>query len=128
MQDYWAGLHPVLITKMQLVLGQMAKAGFPMRPCQGLRTAAYQHSLWMQGRPGGPPGRIVTNCDGYKALSNHQAAQDGLGHAMDCCFEGSDPFGIKQPWKAFGALVEAQGLTWGGRFKLMDLDHAELPR
>ncbi len=127
MTDFFLGLNPVLITKVKVILGQMAAAGHPMRPCQGVRTAEYQHNLYLQGRDSAHPGRIVTNCDGYKVKSRHQAAQDGLGRAIDCCFEGLDPFGIKQPWRAYGAFVEAQGLTWGGRFKLVDLDHAELP-
>ena len=32
------------------------------------------------------------------------------------------------PWKVYGAMGEALGLTWGGSFaKLHDLPHLELP-
>lgn len=124
--DLFRGLHPILVSKIQDVLKQMAAAGHPMRPCQGLRTGAYQAQLYAQGRT--LPGHIVTNCDGVKRKSRHQAAQDGLGHAIDCCFEGLDPFGESQPWGAYGAAVRASGLTWGGDFRsLVDRPHAELP-
>lgn len=124
--DYFVGLHPTLVSKIQDVLRVMAAAGHPMRPCQGVRTIAYQQTLYAQGRTA--PGKIVTNCDGLTSKSRHQTARDGLGHAIDCCFEGTDPFGIKQPWPAYGAAVRAAGLTWGGDFtSLVDLDHAELP-
>lgn len=132
MTDYFAGLHPVLITKIKRVLDQMRAEGHPMKPCQGVRTAEYQHGLWLKGRADDgsviDPHAIVTQCDGIRIKSPHQPGQSGLGEAIDCCFEGLDPFGIKQPWEHFGALVEAQGLTWGGRFKFKDLDHAELKR
>lgn len=135
MTDFFLGLNPLLVTKIKAVLAYMANQGHPMRPCQGLRTAAYQNSLYLQGRktagpnatPARPLGRTVTNCDGYAAKSRHQAAQDGLGRAIDCCFEGVDPFGIKQPWALYGVAVKAQGLVWGGNFHLIDSDHAELP-
>lgn len=124
--DYFAGLNPILVSKIQVVLEQMATAGHPMKPCQGLRTADSQHALWLQGRDPQHPGRIVTNCDGVIRKSRHQTGLDGFGHAIDCCFQGPDPFGIKHPWAAYGQLVKAQGLTWGGDFGLVDLDHAEL--
>jgi hypothetical protein len=128
MSNWWDGLHPDLVTKTNAVLAAMSAKGYPMRPYQGLRTADTQHTLWLQGRPGGPPGRIVTNCDGIVKKSRHQSASDGLGHAVDICFTGADPFGIKQPWALFGATVQAQGLVWGGTFHSpIDLDHAELP-
>ncbi len=135
MTDFFAGINPLLVTKIQAVLAAMSAGGHPMKPCQGLRTAVYQNSLYQQGRttkgpdvtPQRPLGRIVTNCDGYATKSRHQAAQDGLGRAIDCCFEGLDPFSIKQPWSLYGATVKAHGLVWGGDFHNIDSDHAELP-
>lgn len=124
--NWWDGLHPTLVSKINAVLDVMAKAGHPMRVCQGLRTVAAQQALYAQGRT--KPGKIVTNCDGVLKKSRHQAASDGCGHAVDCAFNDADPFGIKQPWKLYGATVQAQGLVWGGTFSSpVDLDHAELP-
>lgn len=127
------GLHPDLLTRITQVLQAMSRQGHPMRICQGVRTAVYQHSLWQQGRE--TPGHIVTNCDGYVLKSNHQAAADGYGHAVDCCFEGADPWAVKAPslWMIYGREVEKAGLTWGGskafiaKAHFVDSDHAELP-
>ncbi len=119
------GLHPDLLTKIQAVLVGMAGLGHPMRVCQGVRSMEQQAALYAQGRT--LPRRIVTDCDGIIRKSPHQRRADGFGHAADCCFTGSDPFGIKQPWAEFGELVKAQGLRWGGDFAtLKDYDHAEL--
>lgn len=128
MIDFYSGLHPDLVTRIKAVLLQMARESHPMKPCQGVRTAEYQHKLWLQGRDPRFPGPIITNCDGHTSRSAHQPAKDGLGTAIDCCFEGPDPFGNSHPWARFGALAEEQGLVWGGRFKMKDLDHVELPK
>jgi len=126
MSDLRAGLHPELLKRIDTVLDRMAKCGHPMKICQGVRTAEYQHELFMKGRDPLHPAKPVTNCDGFKVKSNHQTKEDGFGHAADICFQGNDPFGQSQPWATFGAVSESQGLTWGGRFKLVDLDHVEL--
>ena len=121
------GLHPALVLKIQRVLAHMQELGHPMKVCQGLRTTEQQAALYAQGRTF--PGKIVTNCDGVVRRSRHQATQSGYGEAIDCCFVGQDPFGIKQPWKVYGAAVKAVGLVWGGDFSsLADLDHAELAK
>ena len=128
MTDVRLGVHPYLLTAIDRVLAAMTAFGCPMRICQGVRTVDQQHALWRQGRD--LPGHIVTNADGVTVRSNHQVHPDGLGHAVDCCFRLGDPFGEHQPWAAYGALVEAAGLRWGGRFVLTggtrDRPHAEL--
>lgn len=119
------GVHPELVKKITTILSKL-----PMFVVQGLRTAEAQHLLWLQGRDPKHPGRIVTNCDGYKIKSNHQAKADGFGHAVDLAFIPTktypDPFDQRHPWRDYGALGESMGLVWGGRFKLRDLDHLEL--
>lgn len=113
------GCHPTLIGIILAILDQL-----PMFVVIGVRTAEQQATLYAQGRT--TPGRIVTYKDGYIHKSNHQPAQDGLGRAVDCAFIGGDPFAAKHPWDAYGAAVEAAGLIWGGRWKLVDRPHAEL--
>ena len=112
---------------MGRVLEAMAALGYPMRVTHGLRTVGEQQELFAQGRT--KPGKRVTNCDGITKKSRHQLARDGFGHAVDCCFKGSNPLGDNQPWGAYGACGEALGLTWGGRFKNLPFDgpHLELP-
>lgn len=101
-----------------------------MRVCQGVRTTQQQKTLYSQGR-GGSPGPVVTQADGVRVKSNHQAQNDGFGHAVDCCFVGPSPFAETHPWASYGANVEAQGLIWGGGhthgWHGQDRPHAQLP-
>ena len=120
------GIHPDLIARLETVFSQMAALGKPMFVVMGVRTVAQQQALYAQGRTA--PGPIVTMKDGVKNRSDHQPYPDGFGHAVDCAFVGSDPFSETHPWETYGELVEAQGLTWGGRWSHPhDSPHAELP-
>ena len=66
---------------VNLITEAVKESPFDFRIAQGVRTAEYQNSLYQQGRT--KPGKIVTNCDGIKNKSNHQAKADGYGHAID---------------------------------------------
>ena len=132
------GVHPDLILKINTVLTAMAVLGYPMRVTDGLRTDDRQRELYKQGRS--TPGPIVTKADGVIHRSNHQTRLDGpymgFGAAVDSCFQGNDPYLEREPraatlWRAYGALVEAVGLKWGGgaaflKAGLNDRPHAEL--
>lgn len=48
---------------------------------EGVRTTARQQQLYAQGRT--KSGIKVTNADGVRKKSNHQAKADGYGHAVD---------------------------------------------
>lgn len=119
-----AGVHPTLLSHVAAILQK-----FPMFVVEGLRTVERQQALYAQGRT--TPGKIVTNCDGIHSKSNHQAHTDGFGHACDLAFipthDCPDPFSPHWPWKEFGTYAQSIGLIWGGTFKLVDLDHVELP-
>lgn len=120
------GIHPELREKLRIVFGQMLQAGHRMFVVQGVRTAQQQQELYASGRT--KPGTIVTFCDGIVHKSNHQPHADGYGHAVDCAFDIGRPFDDAQPWGVYGAFLEAQGLTWGGRWEHPhDSPHAELP-
>jgi peptidoglycan LD-endopeptidase CwlK len=127
------GLHPELVRRINLVLAVMAARNHPMKIVQGLRTTGEQLKLYAEGRT--VPGAIVTKADGVKVRSNHQAALDGpykgFGCAVDCAFQGGEPFSERHPWSLYGATVEAAGLIWGGGFthgwKGQDRPHAQLP-
>ena len=126
MTDWQTGLHPALIRRIETVLALMAKAHQPMQVVQGLRTVAQQQTLYARGRT--EKGPIVTNCDGVRIRSNHQAQIDGYGHAVDCAFTGPEPFSEMHNWALYGDVVKDQGLIWGGDFHtLVDRPHAELP-
>lgn len=118
------GVHPALVSKLETVFAAMLAAGHAMFVVQGVRSVAQQQALYAQGRTA--PGHIVTMKDGVIHKSNHQPWADGLGHAVDSAFLANDPFSLALPWEQYGQLVEAQGLTWGGRWTTPhDLPHAE---
>ncbi len=130
------GLHPKLVEKLQRLIAAMTALGYPMQIVQGLRTAEYQQGLYAQGRT--KPGKIVTNCDGIKLKSNHQAASDGFGHAADLAFVDDPRTPANETWNeelwqrvgpAYGACAKAVGLVWGGDWKsIVDRPHVELPK
>jgi len=136
-----AGVHPDLVTAYRVAAGKADADGTPIFVVGGLRTAAFQHALYQQGRttPGPqadrthPLGRIVTEKDGYLKKSDHQPAADGLGHAIDFAFLPTkgrpDAFALTWPWKTVAGYAVAAhvGVQWGGMWKTpADLDHLQL--
>lgn len=119
------GVHPALAAGLEGIFEQMDEAGTPMFVVEGVRTEERQAELFARGRT--EPGDIVTFKDGIVHKSNHQAHDDGYGYAVDCAFQDSDPFALTHPWEIFGASAERIGLLWGGRWKLVDRPHVELP-
>jgi len=120
------GVHPRLVTAIREILAEMAAAGAAMFVVEGVRTTERQQQLYAEGRSA--PGRIVTYKDGVTHRSNHQPHADGFGYAVDCAFlNARDPFDHAWPWETYGDKLEARGLVWGGRWRMGDLPHAELP-
>lgn len=120
------GVHPELVARVLKVLKAMEALGFPMMVTSGLRTAEEQAKLYAQGRTA--PGKKVTNIDGVRKKSNHQAREDGFGHAVDCAFvvDGKPSWNERLPWAAYGACAKALGLKWGGDWRsLRDMPHLE---
>lgn len=72
------GVHPRLV---EVFMEAIKVSPYDFLIAEGVRTAEYQHSLYQVGRT--KPGKILTNCDGYKEKSNHQAKADGYGYAVD---------------------------------------------
>jgi len=121
------GLHPKLVKAVKDVLGEMARQGHPMIVTDGLRSTATQQALYAKGRT--TPGPRVTNADGIKNKSNHQAKDDGLGYAVDCTFlhDGKPCWCEKHPWNVYGSVAKMNGLEWGGDWtSIKDRPHVEL--
>lgn len=121
------GVDPRLRAAVEKILPAMEALGFPMIVTDTVRTVQEQQALYAQGRTA--PGLKVTNADGILKKSNHQLHDDGLGHAVDCCFlvKGKASWDTRMPWKLYGAMAEALGLHWGGSWKaLTDLPHIEV--
>lgn len=125
------GVHPELVKKVGRVMNAMYALGWPMMVVSGVRSTAQQQALYAQGRT--TPGKVVTNADGVKDKSNHQAKADGHGYAVDCAFIDNpntvidETWSDSSPWTAYGACVKAVGLKWGGDWSTPDRPHVELP-
>jgi peptidoglycan L-alanyl-D-glutamate endopeptidase CwlK len=95
--------------------------GYDMVLLEGYRSPERQAELAKSGAQ-------VTNARAYQ--SYHQ-----YGLAADSAFfrDGKVVISEKDPWamqgyKYYGELAEKVGLTWGGRWKLMDFGHVEYHR
>jgi peptidoglycan L-alanyl-D-glutamate endopeptidase CwlK len=88
------------------------------------RSPAEQNYLYQQGRT--RPGKIITNCDGFIKLSNHQKwlAVDILIIKDD----GTQVWERTPEYDRLGKIWEALGGTWGGNFTSPagDIFHFEL--
>ena len=133
------GVHPQLV---KLMTEAVKESPYDFSITQGLRTAAYQNSLYQQGRT--TPGKIVTNCDGFKNKSNHQAKADGYGHAIDIFIcgvvengqyrkfttqEGYDNKKILAVSNHIKEIAQKLGIAikWGGDWsKFKDFPHFEI--
>lgn len=76
--DNLKGLHPDLV---KVFTEAIKYTPYDFTITDGLRTTKQQQDLYAKGRT--VKGNIVTNADGVKSKSNHQAKADGYGHALD---------------------------------------------
>ena len=131
-------VHPKLVEVMKTAI---ENSPFDFRITDGARTAEEQFALYQIGR--NKPGRIVTNCDGKKAKSNHQIKADGYGHAVDIfpcgviengvyrkftSEEGYDEKKLKLIANHILAVAKSKNVNieWGGNWKMNDTPHFEL--
>ena len=116
----WAMLNPDFTQRLLTVFRIMKERyGYDMAILEGYRSAARQDALAALG-----PG--VTNARAWQSW--HQ-----YGLAADCAFlrNGKLVISEKDPWamrgyQLYGEVAESVGLTWGGRWKMMDFGHTEL--
>lgn len=76
--DNLNGVHPKL---RELMEASIKDSPEDFTITEGLRTQQRQKELYAQGRT--TKGIKVTNADGVKNKSNHQAKSDGFGYAVD---------------------------------------------
>ena len=120
------GLHP----NLQNFFKELIKISpYDFSITQGVRTAEEQNKLYQQGRT--IPGKIVTNCDGYKIKSNHQTKDDGLGYAGDIAVLIKNRVTWNENYYCEVAnsarfLMQKYNVEWGGDWKnFKDLPHFE---
>ena len=136
--DKMKKVHPKLVEVMKAAI---ENSPFDFRITDGARTTEEQFALYQIGRS--KPGRIVTNCDGKKAKSNHQIKSDGYGHAVDIfpcgviengeyrkftSAEGYDEKKLKLIANHILAVAKSKNINieWGGNWKMNDTPHFEL--
>ena len=115
----WALMDPAYAQKLLKVFYLMKEQGYEMAILEGYRSPERQNNLAALGGS-------VTNAAAWQSW--HQ-----YGLAADCAFlrNGKIVITEKDPWamrgyQLFGEAAESVGLTWGGRWKMMDLGHTEL--
>lgn len=116
----WQLLNSEYTQRLLLVFKIMKeKYDYDMTILEGYRSPERQNMLAALGPN-------VTNVAAFQ--SYHQ-----YGLAADCAFMryGKLVISEKDPWamqgyRLYGEVAESVGLTWGGRWKMMDLGHTEL--
>ena len=116
----WGLLHPEFTQRLLLVFKIMKERhGYDMAILEGYRSPARQDMLAGMGGQ-------VTNARAFQSW--HQ-----YGLAADCAFlrDGKLVISEKEPWamrgyQLYGEVAESLGMTWGGRWKMMDFGHTEL--
>ncbi|KXB66580.1 putative Peptidoglycan domain protein [Leptotrichia wadei] len=136
--DKMKKVHPKLVEVMKEAI---TNSPYDFRITAGARTTEEQFALYQIGRS--KTGRIVTDCDGKRAKSNHQIKSDGFGHAVDIfpcgviengvyrkftSAEGYDDKKLKSIADHILAVAKSKkiNIEWGGNWKMNDTPHFEL--
>lgn len=116
----WGMMHPEFQRRLLAAFQIMRERhGYEMALLEGYRSPERQDRLAAMGKG-------VTSARAFQ--SYHQ-----FGLAADCAFlrDGKLVISEQDPWamrgyRLYGEVAESLGLTWGGRWKMMDFGHAEL--
>jgi peptidoglycan L-alanyl-D-glutamate endopeptidase CwlK len=123
------GVHPDLVRVMNEAIKD-TPVDFTIT--DGVRSVEQQ-ALYAQGRT--KPGVIVTNADGVKKKSNHQAKGDGYGYAVDLYpyLNGKVDVNAVKELKVIAAHILATAerldvpVEWGGNWSsLKDYPHFQI--
>lgn len=118
----WQLMDSAFVQRLLLVFKLMKERhGYEMALIEGYRSPERQNQLFAQG---GHVTRAAAN------MSYHQ-----YGLAADAAFlrNGQIVISERDPWAMrgyalYGEISEELGLTWGGRWKMLDYGHVELRR
>jgi peptidoglycan L-alanyl-D-glutamate endopeptidase CwlK len=114
------GLAPKVRGAALRIVARMQEQGFAVRIFETLRTAERQSFLYGFGRD---------YDDGRGKVTKVASADDGwhfYGLAVDFVEDDKDPWTASQAfWRALGEAAEDEGMTWGGRWKFLDVPHTQ---
>ena len=113
------GIHPFLLTKVEMVIAEAQANGIDLRVVRGFRDLETQRKYYAQGRT--EPGPKITNAP--PGLSYHN-----YGWAVDVCeYTNGQPNWKSKHWQKIGEIGKKYGLIWGGDWKrLVDKPHLQL--
>ena len=113
-------LAPKMQVAVAAILAGMTKAGFNAKAFETMRSDERQKFLFGFGR---------TYDDGRGTVTKVSDARKGwhrFSLAVDIVENDKSPWDAPQAfWQTLGKLAEANGLTWGGRWKFLDLPHCQ---
>lgn len=113
-------LAPKMQDAVLAIVKEMADAGHNAKVFETLRTEERQAFLYGFGR---------TYDDGRGTVTKVEDAWKGwhaFGLAVDIVQNDKSPWDAPQSfWQALGKLAEKHNLTWGGRWKFLDLPHSQ---
>jgi hypothetical protein len=118
-----ANLKPELKGLLKKFILACNNAGMNIIIVQGFRSIEYQNGLYAIGRT--KPGSRVTNCVGGTSPHNYGEAFDFAPLEKNGTINWSTTFNPK--WKQCIKIAESMGLRSGKNFRIVDMDHLELP-
>lgn len=114
------GLAPLFAEAVAKTVADMRLLGHKPLVYETLRTPERQRFLYGFGRTYDDGRGIVTHSE-TSLLTWH-----GYGLAADIVEDDATPWTAKPKfWSDLGVCAEQNGLTWGGRWKFLDLPHVQ---
>ena len=113
------GIHPYMLSKVELLLKEAKSKGIDLRVIQGFRDLETQRKYYNQGRT--TKGGIITNAAPGFSYHNY-------GWAVDVCeYTNGIPNWKSKRWNEIGEIGKKHGLVWGGDWtRLVDKPHFQL--
>jgi peptidoglycan L-alanyl-D-glutamate endopeptidase CwlK len=111
-----AELKPSFRVKLEAALADAAAAGLDPLVTETYRTQARQDELYGIGRS--RPGKRITD-------AKHSKHTDRIAADVAVRVNGQIAWHRKDLFDKWGAIAEANGLRWGGRFTNYDGPHVE---
>lgn len=117
--EHLARMHPWLRRRVVDILTTWRNGADDetIRITESVRPLATQKAYFAEGK---------SKADGVREFSFHQFDP---ALACDCIIVrgGKIPPITDPSWVAYGEIAESEGLTWGGRWKMRDGPHVEVP-
>lgn len=114
------GLAPAFRAALMQTVEMMKKLGHQPRIFETTRTLERQAFLYGFGRTWDDGRGVVTHS------KTNMVTWHGYGLAADIVEDDKTPWNATPAfWNDLGKCAEANGLTWGGRWKFLDLPHVQ---